>query len=312
MGKEQKIDFDNNLENSKRIVTVTEDKQKTVTVELPLDTPYLENIEEDKSLTERLIEADREKAEVEEKYSVAMPSLEAIDEKIKSENIQKIQALYNEGIFFYKNGENDLALSKMKEGVAIDADYYLSWFGQLQILTDDLKDLEHVESFADIYDNSLLHMDTTQKEQYAKEYTEQIQQKIDSFSQVYQALEVEDEQLRKEYLPKYEKGRQKCKPVFWTMFALALFFIAAMATTWPFLHVVAGEWIAYLAIVCTALAGIFLLLFFIFAMRLLFFYRKIQFCKRLGNSIYGEDMRKIAKEREKYIILLEDLTIKTE
>ena len=312
--KQESIKIEENLENSKILHQVEQIENKVDNVfssheehmELKFEKERVENF------AEQLEMADNEKAEIEKKYSTSTQPLESIEEQEREQNIAMINKLYVEGMAMLKSGEKELAIAKLQQAISIDSSYYLAWFGLLQVHTDNLQDLHNIEDLAEIYDNSILKMDDKEKIEYAKEYLPQLQEKIDRYRQAYKELEQEDEKIRQEYQPKYNRAWKKCRLIFWIVLASTVLLSTAMASTWPFLHFVSGNWIAYQAIILTVLTGISLILFLIFSIRFTILYAKKNFCQRLGNSIYGEEMRKIAKECEKYQIVVEDLTIKVE
>ncbi len=272
------------------------------------DTYSKEQEQNTRTLAERQFVADSEKAKVEQKYSVSAVSLEEMMDNERLNHIKCIDKIYDESIELFQKGEKERAIAKLKEGAELDASYYLAWLGLLQVHTEDFTNLQNFENLADIYNKSILAMNEEQKKECLWKYGPQLQKRIDRYEETYKVLEREDEQLRQAYQPKYNLAWKKSKPIFWILLASMALCIIAMSVTWPFLHFVSGDWIAYLAIICTVLAGISFLLFVLIAFRFAYLYHKKNFCERLGNSIYGEDMRKVAKECEKYKILLEDIS----
>lgn len=298
--------------------TLLQEKEQNESMHVNLSSNHLQDMQQkldeqsNETLAERQLAVDSEKEEIEKKYSVPIESLEEIVDQERAEKIERIEKLYAESLELFKKGEKELAITKLQEGIEVDSTYYLAWLGLLQVYTDDFNNLQNFEELSDIYDKSILAMNERQRKSLLGQYGPQLQQKIDSYEQTYQILVKEDEQIRQEYQPKYNKAWQKSKPIFWILLAGMILFVTAMSISWPFLHFVAGDWIAYFAIIFTVFAGIFFLLFVAYAFRFAYLFHKKNFCARLGNSIYGEDMRKVAKECEKYKILLEDISISEE
>ena len=288
--KEQKEEFAKNAENTENITNIEEKESR-----------------EGEKLAKQLAEVDAEKLELENRLGKVVDGVQNGEQGQVIEAMrQEILQFYHAGLTAYENGEKDRAIEILQKGVAVDRAYYLCWLGLLKVHTEHLQNLENFEGYAEVYDNCLLTMDTEKKAEVFAEYAEVIEQKMADYALKYQNLEREDEALRKQNQPKFDKRYKGIKLTFFIMLAFMLVSVTIMSISLPFYFVDKSHLLGYFALVAIICVSLFVLLFFIFAVLLTVAKKKKVLSRQIGSTNYGGKMRKIAQECEKYKIFVED------
>ncbi len=231
---------------------------------------------------------------------------EARERELESRRAQSL-TLYEEGERLFAEGDLDGAGEKFLDSAALYGADWRSWFGVVRVQTKDLTDFSEVAECEQAYDKALRRMSREDRAAVAAKYVPSLQARADELAAAHERYTAQDEREREEARPALLRELRSATAAFASTAALLAVFLIASVVLWSLINTVQGVQILVPAIVCSAVAIVFVVLASVFARRFALARVARSRNARAGTTEAGEKARMCAELEEVIRSVVEDL-----